>query len=60
MSQLIFCSIVMQKIFDGGQVMFAVTCLSTKIVIFTIRNTILSFPDLLLKLYFMGPKAYLI
>ena len=48
------------QIFDGGSGMFAVTCSSTKIVIFTIRDTILSFPDLLLKLYFMVPKAYLI
>ena len=34
--------------------------LSTKIVILTICDTILSFPDLLLKLSFMRPKAYII
>ena len=62
MSQLLLCSIAMQgnQLFDGGSGMFAVTCSSTKIVIFTIRDTILSFPDLMLKLYFMVPKAYLI
>ena len=31
-----------------------------KVMILTIYDTILTFPDLLLKLYFKGPKAYLI
>ena len=34
-------------------------CLNTKIVFLTIWDTILSFPDHLVKLHFMGPKAYL-
>ena len=40
--------------------LLSVIYISMKVVILTICDTILSFPGLLLKLYFMGPKAYLI
>lgn len=39
--------------------LFSVIYLSAKIVVFTICLTILSFLDLLLKMYFMRPKSYL-
>ena len=50
----------MYKVSNGLSPLLISDTFKYKVMILTIYDTILTFPDLLLKLYFKGPKAYLI
>ena len=48
------------KLAIGCLHLLSVIHLNTKVVILAICDTVLTFPDLMLKLQFKGPKEYLI